>query len=628
MDWSQQVPSYTAWVNSQLKKRPGYPPVKDLTDPSILNGTSLAVLIETVAGVKLEDIIWYPIDDYDREQNILVVLDFMRSRRIRMHRIEPRAVMSGDVKAVMRLILALAAHYKPASVRHQKQAAQQQQAADGATLSRARKKLSSANNHNHNNNGEETPASGWLSSGCNSPRHGATPTISAGSHASSPTAQLLGSGSTAASSASGNGSELEEARSELKEMRSLILRLQDALSSGAASPMSAESNCSSNHSGMDGCFCGSGDKMHQQEQQEQQQQTVDELTLKVEELQYTLRYSEQRREMAEREAAAARNDNERLRRLVAEHQQCVAALSSELDRLKCSNSESATTSTAGAGAAHSVGDSAGSEAAVAAQCISRLRLALPPGDTGSQVVLDTLEHALHLSSANSSATTSASQQSLTPQQRKMQLKRLPLSAVPGFPIHRLDVPDTTGSAIGSSCTSGPVSTRCLYYTERSAAPYLLNIPKPIGQVTLGDIKRCIQLPPNSSQHQQQPGGPAFSPWRYLFKVPQQQQQQQLQKPTKMEVADDNQVVPVWEDKIVVWVVSSSSSQKAESNSNGFHHQQQQQRGYATTNSSNGKKYYHHGNGSVSVSGNGGIQLLPPGHQQQQQQQQQARATLL
>jgi len=42
----------------------------------------------------------------------------MAGKRIRMHHITSKEILEGNLKAVMRLILALAAHYKPQSVRH------------------------------------------------------------------------------------------------------------------------------------------------------------------------------------------------------------------------------------------------------------------------------------------------------------------------------------------------------------------------------------------------------------------------------------------------------------------------------------------------------------------------------
>ena len=51
-------------------------------------------------------------------ENLDRVLQFMASKKIRMHSITSKEVLEGNLKAVMRLILALAAHYKPQSVKH------------------------------------------------------------------------------------------------------------------------------------------------------------------------------------------------------------------------------------------------------------------------------------------------------------------------------------------------------------------------------------------------------------------------------------------------------------------------------------------------------------------------------
>lgn len=51
-------------------------------------------------------------------ENLERVLQFMASKKIRMHSITSKEVLEGNLKAVMRLILALAAHYKPQSVKH------------------------------------------------------------------------------------------------------------------------------------------------------------------------------------------------------------------------------------------------------------------------------------------------------------------------------------------------------------------------------------------------------------------------------------------------------------------------------------------------------------------------------
>ena len=51
-------------------------------------------------------------------ENLERILQFMASKKIRMHQITSREILEGNLKAVMRLILALAAHYKPQSVKH------------------------------------------------------------------------------------------------------------------------------------------------------------------------------------------------------------------------------------------------------------------------------------------------------------------------------------------------------------------------------------------------------------------------------------------------------------------------------------------------------------------------------
>lgn len=50
-------------------------------------------------------------------ENLDRVLQFMAAKRIRMTHITSKEVVEGNLKSVMRIILALAAHYKPQSVK-------------------------------------------------------------------------------------------------------------------------------------------------------------------------------------------------------------------------------------------------------------------------------------------------------------------------------------------------------------------------------------------------------------------------------------------------------------------------------------------------------------------------------
>ena len=117
LEWTQQLQAYIAWVNSQLRKRPDLRSVQDLrTD--LQSGEVLAQLIEIISGEKIAGIQYNPESIHGMRENLERVLQFMAAKRIRMHQITSKEVLEGNLKAIMRLILALAAHYKPQSVRH------------------------------------------------------------------------------------------------------------------------------------------------------------------------------------------------------------------------------------------------------------------------------------------------------------------------------------------------------------------------------------------------------------------------------------------------------------------------------------------------------------------------------
>merc|ERR1712227_1112865 len=82
------------------------------------SGEVLAQLIEIISGEKIAGIRYAPESLQGMRENIERILQFMAAKRIRMHQITSKEVLEGNLKAVMRLVLALAAHYKPQSVRH------------------------------------------------------------------------------------------------------------------------------------------------------------------------------------------------------------------------------------------------------------------------------------------------------------------------------------------------------------------------------------------------------------------------------------------------------------------------------------------------------------------------------
>ncbi|XP_006111277.1 dixin isoform X1 [Pelodiscus sinensis] len=112
----QQLQAYVVWVNSQLKKKPAIRPVQDLRQ-DLRDGVVLATLIEIVAGEKLNGIQISPSSQQEMRENVEKVLQFVASKKIRMHQTSAKDIVDGNLKSIMRLILALAAHFKPGSSR-------------------------------------------------------------------------------------------------------------------------------------------------------------------------------------------------------------------------------------------------------------------------------------------------------------------------------------------------------------------------------------------------------------------------------------------------------------------------------------------------------------------------------
>ncbi|XP_032084970.1 dixin [Thamnophis elegans] len=111
---SQQLQSYVTWVNSQLKKKPEVQPVQDLRR-DLRDGLVLTSLIEIVAGEKLGGVEESPTDQQAMKENVEKVLQFVASKKIRMHQTSAKDIVDGNLKCIMRLVLALAAHFKPGS---------------------------------------------------------------------------------------------------------------------------------------------------------------------------------------------------------------------------------------------------------------------------------------------------------------------------------------------------------------------------------------------------------------------------------------------------------------------------------------------------------------------------------
>ncbi|CAI9737784.1 dixin-like isoform X2 [Octopus vulgaris] len=118
MEWKQQLHAYEAWVNAQLRKRPSARQIEDLRN-DVKDGVALINLIEVVGGEKLKNVHMVPATHAEMKANVERVLQFMSANHIRMHPMKASDIVDGNLKCIMRLILALAAHFKPNSVKHQ-----------------------------------------------------------------------------------------------------------------------------------------------------------------------------------------------------------------------------------------------------------------------------------------------------------------------------------------------------------------------------------------------------------------------------------------------------------------------------------------------------------------------------
>nr|CAB3238103.1 dixin [Phallusia mammillata] len=111
MELQEQIKAYQAWVNSQLKKKS-----QQITDfgKDLRDGTALITIVEIISGQCLEKL--NPRNEEEKKQNVAKVIDFMKSSGIKLPHVTTEEIVGGNVKSMMQLILALAAHFKPASI--------------------------------------------------------------------------------------------------------------------------------------------------------------------------------------------------------------------------------------------------------------------------------------------------------------------------------------------------------------------------------------------------------------------------------------------------------------------------------------------------------------------------------
>lgn len=112
----KQLQDYTAWVNNYLKRRPGVQLVTDLR-ASLQDGTTFVLLVEILRKIEIENIERSPTTTAARKINTERACDFLRSDGVNLHNEAAKDLLDGNVKGIMKVILAVAERYQPRSVK-------------------------------------------------------------------------------------------------------------------------------------------------------------------------------------------------------------------------------------------------------------------------------------------------------------------------------------------------------------------------------------------------------------------------------------------------------------------------------------------------------------------------------
>ncbi|XP_032820488.1 dixin isoform X4 [Petromyzon marinus] len=112
---SSQLQAYVCWVNGQLRRVAGAAPIRELR-ADMRDGTALANLLLALLGVRVH-VHETPSTADEARDNVEAVLGFIASRGVRLHQTSAQDIIDGNLKPIMRVVLALAAHFKPTSQR-------------------------------------------------------------------------------------------------------------------------------------------------------------------------------------------------------------------------------------------------------------------------------------------------------------------------------------------------------------------------------------------------------------------------------------------------------------------------------------------------------------------------------
>ena len=107
--------TYLSWVNAHLKRRKDSEKITDLSS-ALRDGVTLLQLAEVLSGREVPAVSREPSCEEDRESNISRVLSFLLAEGLEVSSVSAREIMGGNMKHLLRVIYAMACHYKAAPI--------------------------------------------------------------------------------------------------------------------------------------------------------------------------------------------------------------------------------------------------------------------------------------------------------------------------------------------------------------------------------------------------------------------------------------------------------------------------------------------------------------------------------
>ncbi|GBL98818.1 Dixin [Araneus ventricosus] len=115
-EWTARLRAYVGWLNSQLRKEEGgVRKVSDLRN-DLRDGVILAHLVASLGNDIVPGINTNPRTEAQAKENVDRLFRFLIRKGVPIHSLTPKEICDGDLKAIMRLVHAVASHYKPDTV--------------------------------------------------------------------------------------------------------------------------------------------------------------------------------------------------------------------------------------------------------------------------------------------------------------------------------------------------------------------------------------------------------------------------------------------------------------------------------------------------------------------------------